>query len=376
MKPQFKTILTLVLLISSAANGQPEEKEKPPEIKGYGFEIEKSIESTPVKSQDRTGTCWCFAGASFLESELIRNGKGTHNISEMFIVKNVYKDKAMNYVLRSGKANFGQGALAHDFINAVDRHGFVPEAVFMGRESEKAKHDHTEMESLLKGMLDALIKQKSLSKKWRLAYDRVLDVYIGENPQKFEYLNTQHTPGSLAKAVDFVGQDYISLTSYTHHPFHSKFVLEIPDNNSNGSFYNLPISDLVDVIDHAIENGYSVAWDGDVSEAGFSSAKGIAVLPADPKRKDALTEPGPEKAVSQEMRQETFYSYATTDDHLMHLTGISRDKNGNKYYVIKNSWGTIGPYKGFIHMSEAYVRLKTVAILIHKDGIPKDLIRQ
>lgn len=361
------------IVLSGGAIAQEKAKKEEKPVKGYGFKIEKKVECTDVKSQDNTGTCWCFAGASFLESELIRRGKGEHNISEMFLVKNVYKDKAMNYVLRSGKANFGQGALAHDFINAVDRHGLIPEEFFDGLDEGVKKHDHGELEVILKGVLDALIKQKKLSKKWRVAYDRILDVYIGESPAEFEYQMQKYTPMTLKEKVDFRGEDYCSMTSYTHHPFYKKFVLEIPDNNSNGSFYNVPIDDLVNVIDNAIENGYSVAWDGDVSEAGFSSRFGMAILAEDPNRGDKFTKPGKEKIVTQEMRQDSFYSYSTTDDHLMHLTGISKDKNGNKYYVIKNSWGEVGPYKGYLHMSEAYLRLKTVAILVHKDGVPAKL---
>ncbi|MEE2640225.1 MAG: C1 family peptidase [Planctomycetota bacterium] len=360
------------VLLSQPASGHGEETttQEKKEVKGYGFQIEKSVEHTGVKSQDQTGTCWCFAGASFLESELIRQGMGKHNFSEMFVVKNVYKDKAMNYVLRSGKANFGQGALAHDFINAVGRHGLIPEEYFSGLQSGTKVHNHSEMEVVLKGILDAVIKQKRLSPRWKMAYDKVLDIYIGESPSSFNYQDKNYTPKQLAQKFGFNPKNYVSLTSYTHHPFHEDFVLEIPDNNSNGSFRNVPIDELVSVIDHAIENGFSVAWDGDVSESGFQSRKGMAILPQDPQRKDLFTEPGKEKTVTQEMRQETFYSYSTTDDHLMHLVGISRDKKGNKYYVIKNSWGEIGPHKGFLHMSEAYVRLKTVAIMVHKKGIP------
>lgn len=373
-KFRYRKAFTLAACVLScsflcAQDDEAKKDEKP--VKGYGLKFAKIIEHTNVKSQDRTGTCWCFAGASFLESELIRQGQGQHNLSEMFVVKNVYKDKAMNYVLRSGKANFGQGALAHDFINAVGRHGLIPEEYFTGLDGDQKKHDHSEMEAVLKGVLDAVVEQKSLTPKWRKAYDKILDVYIGESPSSFNYQDQNYTPIELAKKFKFNSKDYVSLTSYTHHPFHESFVLEIPDNNSNGSFYNVPIDELVNVIDHAIENGFTVAWDGDVSENGFQAARGMAILPKDPRRRGLFEEPGEEISVTQEMRQKTFLSYSTTDDHLMHLVGISKDKNGNKYYVIKNSWGEIGPHKGLIHMSEAYVRLKTVAIMVHKDGMPR-----
>lgn len=350
---------------------KPKRKSRPK----YEFTIEKSIDRTAVKSQDRTGTCWSFATASFIESELIRREKGEHNLSEMFIVKNIYRDKANNYVLRQGKANFSQGALAHDFIKSANNYGLVPEEVYDGRDDGKEKHDHGEMEAVMKGFLEAVVKQSKLSPKWKQASDKILDVYLGKSPERFTYRDRSFSPKEFAKSLEFRGSDYVSVSSYTHHPFYEDFVLEIPDNFSNGSFHNLPIDDLVTIIDTAIENGFSVAWDGDVSERGFSSSKGIAVLPKDQNRRDLFTRPGEELEVDQEMRQKTFMSYDTTDDHLMHLVGISRDTEGNKYYVIKNSWGEIGPYKGYIHMSEAYVRLKTIAIIVHKDAMPPRLSR-
>ncbi len=338
------------------------------EKKGYAFTVEKSLDCTDVKSQDRTGTCWSFATSSFVESELIRMGKGKHNLSEMFIVKNTYKDKAQNYVLRQGKANFSEGALAHDLLNAVSRHGLVPEEYFTGLKGNAKRHDHSEMVIVLKGMLDGVVKQKSLSPRWKQAYDRVLDVYLGSAPSQFSYQGQAFTPKSFAKSLGFNPKDYVSVTSYSHHPFNESFVLEIPDNYSNGSFQNLPIDDLVKTIDNAIANGYTVAWDGDVSESGFNSRLGLAILPKQSSSR-MFREPVEEMDVTQSMRQKTFESLSTTDDHLMHLVGIARDKNNKKYYIIKNSWGEVGPYRGYIYMSEAYVRLKTVAILVHKDAV-------
>jgi bleomycin hydrolase len=339
----------------------------------YDFTIEHNIDCTEVKSQDSTGTCWSFATASFIESELIRREKGQHNLSEMFIVKNIYKDKARNYVLRQGKANFSQGALAHDFINSAHQFGMVPEEVYSGREDDTKRHDHGEMEAVMTGFLEAVAKQKKLSPKWKVACDKILDTYLGSAPERFTYRDRSYSAKEFAKSLEFRGQDYVSVTSFTHHPYYEPFVLEIPDNYSNGSFHNLPIDDLIEIIDTAIENGFSVAWDGDVSEKGFSAARGMAVLPTDERRRDLFTRPGDEVEVTQEMRQETFESLATTDDHLMHLVGISRDSEGNKYYMVKNSWGEIGPYNGFIHMSEAYVRLKTMAIIVHQDAVPPRL---
>lgn len=338
---------------------------------GYQFEVVKKLETTPVQSQDRTGSCWCFSTNSFLESELIRRGLGTHMLSEMFVVKNIYRDKAQNYVLRQGKANFSEGALAHDYINAVEKYGIVPDEVYTGI-VEGTQHDHAEMVALLTALVETAAKQKRPSPRWMSAYERILDVYLGATPNEFSYQGETHTPQSLAKKFEFRAGDYVSLTSYNHHPYMKNFVLEIPDNFSNGSFLNVPIDELVKTIDHAIEGGYTVTWDGDVSEPTFSAGKGIAVLPAE-SRDNALDSPGPEMTVDQDLRQSTLASFSTTDDHLMHIIGVAKDQNGTKYYIIKNSWGEVGPHKGYLYMSEAYVRLKTVSLLLHKDALPANL---
>ncbi len=350
-------------------NETKQEEKKPDPPKEYQFTVESSLECTDIKSQDQTGTCWSFATASFLESELIRQGKGKHNLSEMFIVKNIYEDKAKNYLLRQGKANFGEGALAHDFINAAKSNGLVPEEVFSGLIDGQEKHNHGEMSSVLQGMLDSLVKRRRIGQYWDDAYSAVLDTYMGASPVEFSYQGQTFTPVSFAQHLGFNADDYLSFTSYTHHPFNESFVLEIPDNFSNGSFQNVPIDRLVEIIDQAVEKGFTVAWDGDVSERGFSRSKGIAILPKKANRPDAFTVPGEELVIDQEMRQQTLETFSTTDDHLMHLVGTAKDQNGTKYYIIKNSWGESGPYKGYLYMSEAYLRLKTVAILVHKDAV-------
>ena len=311
------------------------------EKSGYEFKTVEKIECTPVKSQGKTGTCWSFATSSFLESEVIRKGKGYHDLSEMFVVRNVYKDKAKNYVLRQGKANFSQGSLSHDLINVAHKYGVVPESVYSGKLDGAENHDHGEMIAVLKGMLDGVLKRKNLSPNWSKAFDCVVDVYLGEMPEEFTHGGKTYTPQSYAESLDINPDEYVNITSYTHHPFYRQFVLEIPDNYSNGLFYNVPMEELQAIVDHAVKNGYSIAWDGDVSEKGFSAKNGIAILPIDSKREDLFEKPGEEIEVTQELRQSTFESYATTDDHLMHLTGTSKDKNGNKYYLIKNSWGEI-----------------------------------
>lgn len=368
---RFKLIKLLVLIVfsSSASLAQVEMKGS----NSYGFKSVKTISCTPVKSQDRTGTCWSFATASFLESEAIRMGHGSQDFSEMYVVRNVYKDKARNYVMRQGKANFSQGSLSHDLIRVIGDHGMVPESIYSGKLEGDKKHDHSEMAAVLKGMLDGLLKQKRLSKKWMKAFDAVVDTYLGETPQQFTYNGKKYSANSYAKEMGLDADNYVNITSFTHHPFYKEFVLEIPDNYSNGTYYNLPIEDVQAIVENAIDKGYSVAWDGDVSEKGFSSKNGMAIVPEDAERADLFVNPGKEKKITQELRQEQFESYATTDDHLMHLTGISKDKKGTKYFLIKNSWGEVSEYKGYLYMSESYLQLKTVGILVHKDAIPANI---
>ncbi|NNE27445.1 MAG: aminopeptidase [Saprospiraceae bacterium] len=333
----------------------------------YEFTHSKDLNCTPIKNQSRTGTCWSFATASFIESELMRQGKGEHDLSEMFVVHNIYKDKARNYVLRQGKANFSQGSLSHDLIRMIAKEGVVPESVYTGLMEGESSHNHSEMEAGLKGFLDGILKSKRLSKKWMPAFESILAAYIGSFPAEFEYNDKTYTPASLAAELELDASDYISLSSFTHHPYNSKFILEIPDNYSNGAFYNVTLDELMNTIDNAIAKGYSVAWDGDVSEKGFSGREGIAVLPKDASREDLFSSPGDEVDVTAELRQEHFESYSTTDDHLMHIVGSAKDQNGNEYYIIKNSWGEISPYKGYLYMSKAYAKMKTVAIMVHKD---------
>ena len=335
----------------------------------YDFEHIKELDCSSIKSQANTGTCWSFATASFLESELMRQGKGSVDLSEMYVVRNIYRDKARNYVLRQGKANFSQGSLSHDLINIVESAGVMPESVYSGLLAGEESHDHSEMEKSLKGFLDGLMKSKSLSKKWPQAFDAILDVYLGPVDRKFKVDGKEYDAQSYADYLGINPDDYVSLTSFTHHPFGESFILEIPDNYSNGSYINVPITDLIEIIDKALDKGYSVAWDGDVSESGFDARAGIAVLPKKEGRKNLFEEPGGEIKVTQQLRQDLFENRSTTDDHLMHIVGLAKDKNDTEYYIVKNSWGEISPYKGYLYMSKAYAAMKTVAIMVHKDLI-------
>lgn len=335
---------------------------------GYVFNVEKLLDATEVKDQGNTGTCWSFATASFFESELLRTGGPALNLSEMFIVRGIYQAKARNFLLRQGKTSFGEGALAHDYVNSVASFGVVPEEAFAGnRDPESGQHNHSELEAALSGMLEALAKRGGLSGNWQNAVAGVLDAYIGKAPERFTWQGQSFSPEEFRDHLGLHPENYVNLTSYSHHPFGQPFVLEIPDNFSSGSFLNLPIDDLVSIINRAIDSGYTVAWDGDVSESSFLTDEGFAVLPPADRSQPWRDQPCEEPPVDQAARQTAFESLSTTDDHLMHLIGRARDQNGRAYYIVKNSWGPGGKHQGHVYLSEGYVRLKTVAILVHRD---------
>jgi len=369
------TTIILITLLATIVSAQKIEKEN------FDFKEIKNIKTTSVKSQDRTGTCWCFATTSFLETELIRMGKGEFDLSEMFFIRNAFETKALNYVRFHGKTNFGQGGQAHDVLNEIAENGIVPESVYSGKVYGQEKHNHSEQNAVLKGMLDGVIKSRKPTPVWENAYNSVLDAYLGEVPASFTFEGKTYTPVSFTKYLGINPDDYIELTSYSHNPYYESFVLEMPDNWSYDGYYNLPVDDLIDVMKKAITAGYSVAWDGDMSDKGFSHKNGVAIVPetdwenmSDEVKDSVFVKPGKEKQITQEMRQEAFANYTVTDDHLMHLTGMAKDKNGTYYFLTKNSWGPeSNDFGGYLYMSESFVRLHTMAFMIHKDALPKDI---
>jgi bleomycin hydrolase len=302
-------------------------------------------------------------------------GKGNLDLSEMYIVRNIYQDKARNYMLRQGSAAFSQGALAHDLIRMISIAGVMPESSYTGLVGADSVYNHEEMEAGLKGYLDGVRSQKKLSQTWPTAFSGILDAYMGVVPESFTVNGKKTNALDYAKSLEINPDNYLSITSFSHQLFNETFILEIPDNYSNGSFYNVPLDVLIKIIDEALAKGYTLAWDGDVSERGFKAQKGLAILPENPKRDSLFDKPGAELKVTQESRQAAFESLETTDDHLMHLLGTAKDANGTKYYIIKNSWGEISGFDGFLYMSESYVRMKTVSILLHKDGVAKVMIK-
>ncbi|MCB9248350.1 MAG: aminopeptidase [Ignavibacteriales bacterium] len=335
------------------------------------FKMLEQVKTTSVKNQGKTGTCWAFASTSFVETELLRMGFDEIDLSEMFTVRHKLLPMAEKYIRYHGKTNFGDGGLAHDLLNVVSEFGFVPEDVYTGKNIGLKEHNQKEMMNVLQGMLDGTLKEDILTPKWKDAIEAVLNTYLGALPQKFNYKGKEYTPKSFRDFTGFNPDNYVEITSYMDAPFYTKYNLELPDNWSNNEFYNVPINELVEVIDNAIKNGYSVCWDGDSGKDDFYRSEGYAVIPVDEKENSF---PQTEKNITQEMRQDAFETFDVTDDHLMQLVGIAEDQNGTKFYYTKNSWGTEGKiYDGYWYMSEPYVRLKTIAIMVHKDSIPQNI---
>lgn len=347
--------------------------------KAYTFTEIIDLETTPVISQGATGTCWSFSTSSFLESEIIRLSGKHIDLSEMYTVRNTYPKKAENFVMRQGKAQFSEGGLAHDVINSVRDYGLVPQEAYNGLLGESTSHNHAEMVAVLEAMVKTYAANpgRKLSSNWTKAIAAVLDVYLGENTMSFAYNGKQYTPTSFLAMTKIVPEDYTTITSFTHAPFYESFILNIPDNWSNGSMFNVPLDEMMQTLDNALKNGFTVELDCDVSERTFSSKHGVAVIPASSDNNTkALEGVYPEQIITQEYRQTEFENFTTTDDHLMHITGLLKDQNGTTYYKVKNSWGTDESRNangGYVFFSEAYMRLKAISIMIHKDALPKTI---
>lgn len=363
---------------------------------GYEFTTVVSHQATPVKDQASTGTCWCFAATSFMESELLRMGKGEYDLSEMFIVRQKYMNQMEDNYLRRGKGNIGEGSLAHTFKNAYKQVGIVPEEAYTGLINGAEDHNHGALTRYFKALVDANIASKKRTPQYYELINNLFDIYLGKLPETFTYKGKKYTPKSFTESLGLNMDDYIELTSFTHKPYYEMFSPEVPDNWENQPMYNLPLDELIEAMDYVLNNGYTVCWDGDVSEQGFSFKNGIAINPQVEDVKDYSTtdrarfekmpkyqrldevfkfeHPYPEVNVTPEVRQEGYEKFVTTDDHLMHVTGITKDQNGTKYYITKNSWGAeSNKFGGYLNMSESYVRAKTICIMVHKDSLPKEL---
>jgi len=368
---------------------------------GYSFTIVKEVKATPVKNQARSGTCWSYSGLSFFESELLRNGKPEYDLAEMWIVRHTYPAKAEKYMRLHGSLNMAAGGSFEDVVWVMRNFGIVPQEAYHGLNYGEDKNVHAELDAATKAYADAVLKtaerpnSTGLTTAWMTGFEGIVDAYLGKRPEKFNYNGREYTPQSFMQSLGLNMDDYVSITSFTHHPFYKPFVIEIPDNWIWGLSYNVPMNEMLEITNHALNNGYSVLWASDVSERGFAYRKGVAVVPvtnieemsdSDKARLIGLSDrdreaqilnldkPVTEKTITQEMRQLAFDNFQTTDDHGMHITGIAKDQNGNTFYKVKNSWGTDdSKYEGYLYVSEAYFLYKTMSIMVHKKAIPGNI---
>ena len=371
------------------------------ENEGYTFTIVKESKATPVKNQSRSGTCWAYSALSFFESELLRKGKPEYDLSEMWIVRHTYPAKTEKFMRLHGNLNLAAGGSFEDALWVMNNYGIVPQEIYQGLNYGEDKNVHGELDAVTRAYADAILKtaersgSTGLSSAWMAGFEGIMDAYLGKRPEKFNYNGKEYTPESFMQSLDLNPEDYVSITSYTHHPFYQSFILEIPDNWIWGSYYNVPMNEMLEILNNALNNGYSVLWASDVSERGFAYRKGVAVVPitnpeemsdsdrarwiglSDRERETQimnLDQVVAEKSITQEMRQLSFDNFQTTDDHGMHITGIAKDQNGKTFYKVKNSWGVEDSrYEGYFYVSEAYFLYKTLNILVHKNAVPKNI---
>ena len=395
-----KNLLIISISFISLAVFSQEKFETNRKGSNYKFKVLKDLEATDVQDQGRTSTCWSFSSLSFFESEIIRLKNERHNLSEMFIARNAYLGKSENYLRMYGTFTFGPGGAFHDIPWVIKRYGIVPEEVYKGLNYGSTTHKHSEMEAVLDGAVKALAKKPQngkLTPVWKDAVEGILDAYLGELPSNIEdfnftYKGKQYNPKSFSKSLGLNMEDYISITSFSHHPFYSQFILEVQDNWSMQSSYNLPLDEFINLMEQAIMKGYTFGWGADVSEKGFGYRDALAILPEDEstiqksgkdsKRfndagavrvSNAFISPVKERNITQEDRQIAFDNQETTDDHGMHVTGLVEDQKGTKYFIVKNSWGESNDRDGYFFASFPYVKYKTLNIQVHKDVLSKDL---
>ena len=398
MKRLMLSAVAFCLALTAAAQTDSNNDSAP----GYQFTDVKVIETTPVKDQSRSGTCWCFSTLSFLESEIIKAGGEPMHLSEMWIVRHSFMDKAEKYVRMHGTINFAEGGASHDVTEGIKAHGIVPFEVYPGLNYGTEKPDFHELSVVLKAYLDAVVKTgdksgKALSTAWKRGFDAILDEYFGPLPETFTYEGKEYTPETFAAQLPIDLDNYIDISSFTHHPFYSQFIIEVPDNWMWGTVYNVPLDEMMQIIDHALEQGYTVSWGTDVSEKGFSRTKAIGIVPeadtesmsgteaerwgklTDKEKEAALykfDKPGKERTITQQMRQTAFDNYETTDDHGMLIMGTATDQAGNRYYKVQNSWNVLPPYDGFWYFSRPFVAYKTTSIMVNKQALPKEIARK
>lgn len=368
-----RKIIIAALLVSTGAFSQsaiiPADVEKPYK---YEFTIVKELAATPVKDQAKTGTCWSHAMTSFMESELIRTGKGEHDLSEMFVVRHNYIRRIKDNVLRRGRGNVAPGSIGHMYTWVMKNVGLMPEEAYHGIAYDSEKHNHDDLNQWVKSINTTAIEMKKPLPVEIV--EGVLDAYLGKVPQSFVYQGKEYTAESFRNWMGLNPDDYVEITSFTHHPFYEKVMVEVPDNWDYEKMYNVPLEDMMQIIDNAINSGYTVAWDGDLSEPGYAFQHYVAVNTVeDIRNQKQLNAKSVEIPVTQESRQVYFETFQTVDDHLEHITGIAKDQDGVKYYKTKNSFGTERNGTGYHYLSEEYVKGKTISIVVNKNSIPKSI---
>lgn len=396
IKSVFCSAVAVVMVLGASAD----DKVVIPDSTGFKFSDVKVVKTTPVKDQNKSGTCWCFAGTSFFEDEIMRKGGEELDLSEMLTVRMCYLEKADRYVRMYGSTAFSPGGSILDVPYVWERYGAIPEEVYSGLGYGEEKHNHGELHAVLAAYMNSINSNpnKKLSTAWRKGLEGILDAYLGKVPETFTYKGKTYTPQSYAKSLGLDMSDYVAVTSFTHHPFYKPFVLEVADNWLWGQYHNVPLDELKAIVDNAIDNGYSLVWAADVSEGGFKWRKGYAVLPKEKSKRDMegtelarwvqlsdkdredekydIKGPVAEIEVTQEMRQDMFDRLETTDDHGMTIVGKAVDQEGNRYYKVKNSWDTNQLYNGYFYVSEPYFLAKTLSILVHKDAVPDSVIKK
>ncbi len=349
----------------------------------FTFTTIQEVNRTPVKNQGSTGTCWSYAGNSFLESEMIRMGKEPLDLAELFTARNTYYEKAKSYILYNGAISLGEGGEFHDVMNMISAYGAMPQEAYTGLRPGQTINSFGTLEKDLKTMLDEYLKNPSILSKvnWTQSVAGKLDSVIGKIPEKFIYRGKSYTPKSFAKeVVGIIPEDYANFSSYKDYKYYQPFVVPIPDNWKHESAWNVPMADLTKIIDAALKNGYSVGWATDVSEPYFSYKNGVAYVPdidldsiTPDQKKDLFIGPKKDKTITEDMRQEALNNLSTTDDHGMHIVGIARDQTGKEYYKVKNSWGTGNDFAGYLYVSKPYVQYKTTVLVVHKNAVPKEI---
>ena len=394
-----KNLFFLAAACTLALHAQAQETEKADTTEGFKFEVVKSNPITSVKNQNRSSTCWCFSGLAFLESEVLRTKGIELDLSEMFVVSHTMMDRATYFVRQYGEGtSYAPGGNIYNVIYYMENYGLCPQEAMPGILYGDTLPNHNEVDKVTRAFLNALTGSglKKLSPVWKNAFQSIWDAYIGQRPESFVYEGKEYTPQSFVKYLGLKEDDYLTFTSYTHHPFYKSFAVEVPDNWRMHQAYNLPLDEFMRVIDTAIDGGYTMAWGADVSEVGFTR-KGIGVMPdadqgadltgsdmakwlgmSETDRREELTKkPLPEMEITQEMRQKAYDNWETQDDHGMQIFGIAKDQNGKQYYMVKNSWGTQkSNYKGIWYVSRSYMAYKTNDITVHKSAVPKDILKK